>query len=274
MMSPYDLVATEKSDIWARLAAPVPQEAISWRKDGNIVSRDGKHMARYVAYIEANTVRERLDSVAPGEWDLFLELLPSLPVADGDEPSCAFRARLQVRGVVREDVGMGRDYKQAATDAFKRAAVRFGVAHELYSYESNWVEMDGDGRNARPLEDPQTAYDRRIGNRASNFVAPAPAASSPARATTTRSRAKPAAAASATDVPACPKCGGMMWDNRATKRNPNAPDFRCRNRSCDAVIWPTRLAPVGERPPAGESSQDESDDGNANSLALGVSDAS
>lgn len=30
-----------------------------------------------------------------------------------------------------------------------------------------------------------------------------------------------------------------MWDNRITKRNPKAPDWKCRDRSCDGVIWPT-----------------------------------
>jgi hypothetical protein len=40
------------------------------------------------------------------------------------------------------------------------------------------------------------------------------------------------------DNPACPKCSGRMWDNRATKRNPRAPDFKCRDRACDGVLWP------------------------------------
>src|SRR5262245_19296349 len=40
------------------------------------------------------------------------------------------------------------------------------------------------------------------------------------------------------DSPACPKCGGRMWDNRMSKRNPKAPDFKCRDRSCDGVLWP------------------------------------
>jgi hypothetical protein len=38
----------------------------------------------------------------------------------------------------------------------------------------------------------------------------------------------------------CPKCGGMMFDNRFNKRNPKAPDFKCKNRACDGVIWPPR----------------------------------
>ena len=41
-------------------------------------------------------------------------------------------------------------------------------------------------------------------------------------------------------VPSCPKCGGAMWDNREGKRNPKAPDFKCKDRSCDGVIWPPR----------------------------------
>ena len=36
-----------------------------------------------------------------------------------------------------------------------------------------------------------------------------------------------------------------MWDNRLTKRNPKAPDYKCRDRSCDGVIWPSRVATNG-----------------------------
>lgn len=43
---------------------------------------------------------------------------------------------------------------------------------------------------------------------------------------------------------ACPKCGGSMFDNRSTpekpKRNPKAPDHKCKDRDCDGVIWPPR----------------------------------
>lgn len=41
-------------------------------------------------------------------------------------------------------------------------------------------------------------------------------------------------------VPPCPKCQGPMWDNREGKRNPKAPDFKCKDRGCDGVIWPPR----------------------------------
>ena len=40
--------------------------------------------------------------------------------------------------------------------------------------------------------------------------------------------------------PMCPKCQGKMWDNRKDKKNPKAPDFKCREKTCDGVIWPPR----------------------------------
>lgn len=43
------------------------------------------------------------------------------------------------------------------------------------------------------------------------------------------------------DRPVCPLCLGPMWDNRATKRSPSAPDFKCRNRTCGGRLWPTRV---------------------------------
>lgn len=233
-------------DAWAKLAAPVPAGAISWRQDGKVTARDGKYFARWVCYIEANTVRERLDSVVPGEWDLTLELLPSLAsLQDVEGQECAFKARLQVLGVIREDIGVGKDYKQASTDAFKRAAVRFGIGNELYAYEQNWVEMDGDGKYAKPLEDPNTAYARRYGKpgvvgsipQRPNGVPAAPEQIDPLN--------PPKSMLTDLEVVSCPKCGGRMWDNRLTKRNPKAPDYKCQNRSCDGVIWPPKAGAPG-----------------------------
>jgi hypothetical protein len=271
------------NDVWAQLAAPLPQGVISWRQDGRPVARDGRFFARHVAYIEANTVRERLDGVVPGEWSLAIELLPAL-ATDAGSPSesfstdgaVAFKARLQILGVVREDVGVGKDYKQASTDAFKRVAVRFGIGHELYAYEQNWVRVDSDSKYAKPVEDPQTVYTRRYG------TAPTPKQERQERAAAAKAEAKaerngkaaksaagterladvavanaaPEVSASGVPValepevaPSCPKCGGKVWDNRATKRNPKAPDFKCRDRTCDGVIWPPKPV-ANERTPA------------------------
>ena len=121
--------------------------------------------------------------------------------------------------------------------------------------------MDGDGRNAKPLEDPGVVYARRFGpaNGASlpdeTVVPHVVAEPEVAVRSGAAKRVRQSAAATATEssdaptdtpaveappLPSCPKCGGRMWDNRLSKRNPKAPDYKCRDRSCDGVIWPTK----------------------------------
>ncbi len=299
--------------LWTDLSAPIPSVLIKWRQDGKVTQRDGRFIARFVAYIEANTVRQRLDEHAPGAWSLLVTPLPNAADEDG-VVLFAFRARLTIHGVTREDVGTGHDYKSASTDAFKRVAVRFGIGHELYDYEQNWVEMDGDGRYARPVEDPARAYARKMARLKDKRVEEAKRAEQrmdmankarrqagmpdyaddddnretggppdegpqpltrpsvgddygeaeapePARrqARSTRSRVQGSSSGSSTgsdepadDVPLCPNCGGTMWDNRLTKRNPKAPDFKCRDRNCTGVVWPPRpgdgMGPEDELP--------------------------
>jgi hypothetical protein len=285
----------DKQDLWSALAAPLHAGAISWRRDGRVVQRDGQWYARHLAYVEANTVRERLDAVVPGEWDLTLDLLPPVPGQDDDTHgafTCSFKARLQILGVIREDVGTGRDYKSAATDAFKRAAVRFGIGHELYAMEPAWVLVESGERWARTLEEPHAAFERRqerapVAQAAERHasldtmgsVAHVASATGPSErevelaahdepAPTASRNGRRAAASSTTvatgngaaqaaepavldpDNVACPKCGGRTWDNRLTKRNPKAPDFKCRDRSCDGVIWPPRGAKADANAPA------------------------
>ena len=50
----------------------------------------------------------------------------------------------------------------------------------------------------------------------------------------------------ASDVPACPECGGEMYDNRPEKLSgkfkPNSPDFKCKNKECAKAIWPPKTA--------------------------------
>lgn len=258
------MINEKPGDVWRNLAAPIASADIAWRQDGKPTQRDGKYVARFVCYIEAGTVRERLDSVIPGEWDLALEALPQVAGAGGEidpDAACAFKATLTILGVRRECVGTGSDYKSAATDAFKRAAVRFGIGHELYTMGQIWVPVDGDGKYAKPLEDPQQVYERKHGAQGS---APQPVART--------ASAAPPAQSSESAEPSCPKCGSRMWDNRTTKRSPKAPDYKCRQRSCDGVIWPPKPGDkqitLGAELP-GEFDEPEMDDGYLDAIASG-----
>jgi hypothetical protein len=74
----------------------------------------------------------------------------------------------------------------------------------------------------------------------------------------TAGRGAPAAGprVDANGMPLCPICGGAMWDDRESKRNPRAPDFKCRNKprerggpGCEGVIWPARDGSPSPYPP-------------------------
>lgn len=66
--------------------------------------------------------------------------------------------------------------------------------------------------------------------------------------------------------PMCPTCSGGMWDNRPKKQagemNPKAPDFKCKDKSCQGVIWkhgekprgpvPQTRGPLLDAPPAAD----------------------
>lgn len=85
----------------------------------------------------------------------------------------------------------------------------------------------------------------------------APAAAAPASTAAAKGTAPAAGAVDANGMPLCPVCGGAMWDDRASKRNPRAPDFKCRNKprerggpGCEGVIWPSRDGSPSPYPPS------------------------
>ena len=47
-----------------------------------------------------------------------------------------------------------------------------------------------------------------------------------------------------------------MWDNRIGKRNPKAPDFKCRDRQCEGVIWHQKKAEESEPTPPPHADED------------------
>jgi hypothetical protein len=155
-------------DVWTKLAAPLSPDTVEWRQQGKPKNRDGKNFGLFVAYVEAGTVRERLDSIAAGAWDFKLETYGRFDIIDKrsgnvEEQPFALKAALSIHGVTREDIGQGSDYKAAATDAFKRAAQRFGIGNELSAMPKLWLELDGDGTYAKPIEDPKSAALKKFG---------------------------------------------------------------------------------------------------------------
>ena len=100
---------------------------------------------------------------------------------------------------------------------------------------------------------------------AAGTPAPAPQRqAAPQQAPAPRPQAQPTSSTPRGVDPSCPTCNGGMWDNRPKKAagemNPKAPDFKCKDKSCQGVIWkhtekaagpaPSTREPLISNPPA------------------------
>ncbi len=115
------------------LRADFPPEKIRVRAHSLNRSRDH---ALLVPTLNLSDVQERIEQVDPA-WHITIT---------GEEPrtmgSVIVRVRLTVRGVGREACGEGSDSLAAYSDAFKRAAILFGVGRSLNDLPAAWVTYD------------------------------------------------------------------------------------------------------------------------------------
>ena len=121
------------------LRQPVDPKLVKTR-EGWTDRNGNRHM---VEYVEWHTVADILDRVAP-TWSHSVRNIVQI----GD--MVAVTAAITVDGVTREGVGTGTadnetGIKKAEHDALKRAAIKFGIARELYQRESEVIERDGAG---------------------------------------------------------------------------------------------------------------------------------
>lgn len=97
-----------------------------------------------IHYVDARLVAERLDEVVGiGAWKDSYQELPDGCVL------CRLSLRLGLAWVTKEDVGgesrqpdRGHKKKAAYSDAFKRAAVKWGVGRYLYGLKQEWLPYD------------------------------------------------------------------------------------------------------------------------------------
>jgi hypothetical protein len=105
-----------------------------------------------VEYVEWHTVADILDRVTP-TWSHSVRNVVQI----GD--MVAVTAAITIDGVTREGVGTGTaesemGIKKAEHDALKRAAVKFGIARELYQRESDVIEKEGTAQTREFPRDP------------------------------------------------------------------------------------------------------------------------
>src|ERR1044072_1731300 len=113
--------------------------------------RDRNGNQHMVEYVEWHTVADILDRVAP-TWSHAVRGI--VQIGEMVAVTCA----ITIDGVTREGVGTGNadnetGIKKAEHDALKRAAIKFGIARELYQRE--WEVIEREGAGPQPGEFPK-----------------------------------------------------------------------------------------------------------------------
>ena len=120
------------SELSDALSAPFPPQQVHWRIGPR--NRD-KTKGQPLAYLNARDVMARLDEVVgPDHWS-------DQYTAEGSRVFC----HLTICGVTKGDGAGATDMegdKGAISDAFKRAAVKFGVGRYLYYCDAPWIDLD------------------------------------------------------------------------------------------------------------------------------------
>lgn len=143
----------------SKLKQPFPESQISWRAQS--VTKDG-NKALALAYIDARDVMNRLDDViGPANWkDRYID--------SGKRTYCTISIRASVfdelnTGWVSKSDAAGDSEveaeKGAVSDAFKRAAVKWGIGRYLYDMPAPWVpcesyDIGGKKKFSKFTEDP------------------------------------------------------------------------------------------------------------------------
>lgn len=118
------------SDLLKSLCAPFPPSQISWRV-GTVFNKSGlESTALVLAYLDARDVMDRLDDVVgPANWQCRYSHTEKKTV-------CDIGIKIDGEWVWKADGAGDTDVeaeKGALSDAFKRAAVRWGIGRYLYA---------------------------------------------------------------------------------------------------------------------------------------------
>lgn len=127
------------TDLLNALAAEFPRSQVSWRAQSVSTKDPKKPKALALAYIDARDVMGRLDAVCgPAGWQC------RYPHA-GSKTICEIGIKIGDEWVWKANGAGDTDIeaeKGAISDAFKRAAVLWGIGRYLYDIESPWVPCE------------------------------------------------------------------------------------------------------------------------------------
>jgi len=135
---------------FAALSAPFPADAVHWRAQ-KIYDRSGAFSAQALAYIDARDVMDRLDEVCgPEGWeDSYVETSRGRVI-------CTISIKNAEGAWVSKSDGAGdtdhEGEKGGISDAFKRAAVKWGIGRYLYRLGNTYVPCEVASNQDGPIK--------------------------------------------------------------------------------------------------------------------------
>lgn len=189
--------------------------------------RDRSGTPQTVEYVEWHTVADILDEHAPNWGHAIKDIRPI-----GDIVTVT--VAITIDGVTREGVGTGRatsetGIKKAEHDALKRAAVKFGIARELYKREFESIETEPVATDEKRAEIQPRQFEDSIAKTLGDMV-------------TSKQLAMIRAIARDADIDVAKECGNMMKCSVTELSKRAASDFIDHLRSMQKSIVPMRRA--------------------------------
>jgi hypothetical protein len=135
----------EANKLFNQLKQPFDPRLIHWRPGA---TKDNKGIA--LAYLNARDVMKRFDDVCGLNWQCRYPFEGCCEIGVKAENEWVWRANGAGETNIEGEKGQ-------YSDAFKRAAVLFGVGRYLYYLPNIWVELDSRKRIINPPELPKWA---------------------------------------------------------------------------------------------------------------------
>lgn len=147
-------------DIYQQLRAPLPSKSISWRV-GRKTNNDTVGQA--LPFITPRVIQNMLDDiVGPSNWRNSFQ---GATLGAGNASVIAIiELRLDGEWIAKSDAAQVDSFKDdsennsremaikgAYSDAFKRAAVMWGMGRYLYEYDAPWIPLDGKRLSETPI---------------------------------------------------------------------------------------------------------------------------
>lgn len=140
-----------------RLKEPFPVNKIHWRVGA---TTQDKKKGIALAYLDARDVMQRLDSVCSEWWQCRYPFAGCCEIGVAKNMICRYDDELEPIWLWRSN-GAGETNvegeKGQFSDAFKRAAVMWGIGRYLYALPNVWVELDDKKRIINPPVLPEWA---------------------------------------------------------------------------------------------------------------------